>query len=162
MRYAIFPVLALTFLSGCSSAPTADADHRDEALKQVQAAEIAAGAAFIKHDAELFASMYAPDALLMLTNTKSVTGDGIKAAIKQMMADTNLSMTFHMVKVEASKSGDLGYVRGTYTATITDPKTKKTSQETGSYVTVYAKQPDGTWKITEDITTPDGSPAGAK
>jgi ketosteroid isomerase-like protein len=60
--------------------------------------------------------------------------------------------------VDVAKSGDLGYVRGTYTEIATDPKTKKRSMEKGNYVTVYKKQADGGWKIIEDINTPDSAP----
>ena len=38
--------------------------------------------------------------------------------------------------------------------TVTDGATKKPVTLTGSYVTIYKKQPDGSWKAVEDIATP--------
>ena len=40
--------------------------------------------------------------------------------------------------------------------TYTEPKTGMTLIEKGKYVTVYQKQPDGTWKAVEDIDNADG------
>jgi ketosteroid isomerase-like protein len=59
-------------------------------------------------------------------------------------------------------SGDLAYSRGTYTMTMTDPKTKKPVTDHGSYVTDYRKQPDGSWKAVADIVTSEVpmAPAG--
>jgi ketosteroid isomerase-like protein len=59
--------------------------------------------------------------------------------------------------VEVAKGGDIAYSQGTYVITMPDPKTKKETVEHGTYVTVYKKQADGTWKAVEDINTP-GAP----
>jgi ketosteroid isomerase-like protein len=73
-----------------------------------------------------------------------------------MMADPNFAMTFNTGKVEASRSGEFGYTRGTYTMTMTDSKSKKVLREAGKYLTVYARQDDGSWKIVDDMNNPDG------
>jgi ketosteroid isomerase-like protein len=49
----------------------------------------------------------------------------------------------------------LGYTQGTYTLTITDPKTKKPVTDKGKYVTAYKKQADGTWKAVADMVSSD-------
>ena len=64
------------------------------------------------------------------------------------------SLELTTAKVEVS-SGDLAYSQGTYAVTATDPKTKKVIMEKGKYVEVYKKQPDGSWKIVEDINNAD-------
>jgi ketosteroid isomerase-like protein len=64
--------------------------------------------------------------------------------------------------VEVSKAGDLAYSQGAYTATMTNPKTKKVVTETGKFVTVYKKQPIGAWKAVADIFNADGPVAPAK
>jgi ketosteroid isomerase-like protein len=75
-----------------------------------------------------------------------------------MVADPALSLKFHATKVEVAKSGDVDYTQGTYTMTVTDPKTKQLIHDHGSYVTTYRKQPDGTWKAVADIATSDVPP----
>ena len=44
---------------------------------------------------------------------------------------------------------------------MTDPATKKPLESTGSYLTVWQKQADGSWKAVEDFITPGPAPAGA-
>ena len=43
---------------------------------------------------------------------------------------------------------------------MTDPATKQAKTENGTYVTVYRKQDDGSWKAVEDAVIP-GAPAAA-
>jgi len=155
MTRCLLPIAALALLAGCAPAPPSAVDSRADALKQIRAAEEEAIRAFGKRDADLSASFYAPDAALMMTNMPIVQGAAIKPLLKEMMADPNFTMAFNTAKVEAPKSGEFGYSRGTYTLTMTDPKSKKILRETGKYLTVYAKQPDGSWKIVDDINNPD-------
>ena len=42
-------------------------------------------------------------------------------------------------------SGDLAYSRGHFTEKHEDPRTLKIVTTSGSYLTVYKKQPDGSW-----------------
>ena len=46
--------------------------------------------------------------------------------------------------------------------TVTDPQSKKPVEGDGSYLTVYRKQSDGSWKAVEDFMTPGPAPAAAK
>jgi ketosteroid isomerase-like protein len=95
----------------------------------------------------------------MPTNAPSIKETDIGALLKDMMAAPNFS-TFYTAKVEAATSGEFGYTRGTYTMNMTDPKSKKVLRASGKYVTVYARQADGSWKIVVDINNPD-APASA-
>jgi len=151
-------VLAITLiavLTSCATPPREVGNKRAEAIRDIRSAEEAAIRAFGKRDAGQSASMYAPDATLMLTNMPSVTGAEIGPLLKQMMADPNFAMTFNTAKIEAPISGEFGYTRGAYTMTMTDPKSKKILRESGKYLTAYARQADGSWKIVDDINNPD-------
>ena len=66
-------------------------------------------------------------------------------------------MTFQFTKVMASKGGDMVYTQGTYTMTMTNPKTKKPMTDKGKYLTVYTKQTDGSWKAVADTYNSDSS-----
>ena len=52
-------------------------------------------------------------------------------------------------------SGDLAYARGKFTEKYTDKKTGKVMTDSGSYLTVYKKQDDGSWKVVEDFSVPN-------
>ena len=164
MKRSILPMIGFALLCGCATAPPPVVDHRAEAIKSIRAAEEAAIQAFAKRDGDLSASLYAPDAALMVNNMGIVSGSAIKPFVKEMMSDPNFTMAFNTAKVEASASGELGYTRGTYTLTMTDQASKKVVRESGKYVTVYARQADGSWKIVDDISNNDvpAVPAAAK
>ncbi len=157
-------MIAFAVLTGCATAPPPVVDRRAEAVQQIRVAEEAAIRAFGERNVDKSASFYAADAALMITNMQMVKGAEIKPLLKEMMADPNFSMKFDTAKIEAAKSGELGYTRGAYTMTMTDPKSKKILREAGKYLTVYAKQDDGSWKIVDDINTPDApaTPVEAK
>ena len=67
----------------------------------------------------------------------------------------NFVLSFAPTHIEASKGGDLGFSHGTYTATLTDPKTGKPAIESGKYVCLYRRQADGAWKAILDVDNPD-------
>lgn len=149
-------VAGITILTSCAPPAPVVVDEREAAIRGIRAAEDAAIAAFGARDADKSASFYADNAAEMMTNMKILEGrPAIQATLKQMMADPNFSMKFSTVKVEAAKSGEIGYTRGVYTMTMTDPATKKVVSETGKYLTAYGKQADGSWKMVDDMTTPD-------
>ena len=65
-------------------------------------------------------------------------------------ADPNWSITWAPLYAEATQSADLGYTTGSFEIH------EKTSDgapvvRRGSYVTIWRKQPDGTWKVALDI-----------
>jgi ketosteroid isomerase-like protein len=63
---------------------------------------------------------------------------------------------------EVFKSGILGYTSGRYTMSFTNFQ-GATASQTGSYVTIWQKQPDGSWKVLSDFGSqdrPEGAPKG--
>jgi ketosteroid isomerase-like protein len=84
-----------------------------------------------------------------------------KMAISQFLSDPSMKVTFASDQVDVAKSGEMAYTRGHYAIDTSDPKTKQTKTDTGSYLTVWKKQSDGSWKAVEDFVTP-GAPAAAK
>ena len=145
----------LLLLSGCTQAPPPappDTSAADE--KAIRDGEVAWNADWASKDVEKIAAHYADDATLMIPGAPLMKGkDAIKAGFKPMTADTNLALTFSASSVAVSK--DIAYTQGSYTLTSTDGKTKKPVSEKGSYVTIYKKQADGSWKAIEDINAPE-------
>jgi uncharacterized protein (TIGR02246 family) len=150
---------ALT-LTACNQTPPVPADTHDADVKAISDAEVQWSKDYVAKDPDKIASYYADDAVLMVSGMPSSNGkDAIRTAIKQMLADPALSLSFQASKVEVAKSGDLGYTQGSYKLTVTDSATHKVLNDHGSYVTTYRKQADGSWKAVADIATSEVPPA---
>jgi ketosteroid isomerase-like protein len=104
---------------------------------------------------------YADDGTVLLSNAPTMTGkDAIRAGLKDVIADPNFALDLQTAKVGVF--GDLAYSQGTYSVKFMDAKTKKLMSETGRYVEVYKKQADGSWKVLEDINSPEAPAQPAK
>ena len=138
-------------------ADTHDADV--SALKATEAAWVKDAAT---KDVDKWVAHYTDDASVLIPDTPILTGkEAIRGGLKAMMSDPNFALTFGATKVDAAKSGDLGYTQGTYSMTTSHPKTKAPMTEKGKYLTVYRKQADGTWKAVEDTFMADAPPPPA-
>lgn len=148
--------LAFAGLSACTSASSAADPQAD--VDAIKAVEDGMRAAYRAKDPAKLAALYTSDATIYVPNeirprvgTKAIT-EGAKAD----MADPAFNLTFTTGKVAVSASGDTGYSKGSFTARFTDPKTKAGSGFSGFYLTLFAKQKDGSWKVVEDMATPAG------
>ena len=110
-------------------------------------------AAFQAKDAAKVNSYYAPDAVIATAPGRPAAKDAraVSKAIKDDIADPNFKMSLSHEKTEVAASGDLAYRRGTFKITATNPQTKKAVQSEGTYLTVFKKQADGSWKTVEDF-----------
>jgi ketosteroid isomerase-like protein len=156
--------LVLAFQLGCTQAPPpAPPDTRAADEQAIRDSEATWVKEFAAKDVDKVVAHYADDAASMGTNAPLATGTvAIGVGVKELLADPKFVLDFHATKVEVSKGGDLAYTQGTFTFTGTDPKTKKVMNEKGNYVEVYKKQPDGSWKVVEDISSDDSLPTPAK
>lgn len=141
---------------GCSNTPAPAPDTRAadlQAVKDVEAAWVKDAAT---KDPDKWASYFTEDGSGLYPGAATLNGKAaLKAAMAPYFADPNFSLTFQSTRAMASKSGDLVYSQGTYTMTMTNPKTKKPMTDTGKYLTVYTKQADGSWKAIADTFNSD-------
>jgi uncharacterized protein (TIGR02246 family) len=156
-KITVVACLVFAFLTaGCSnsSAPPADTRAADlQAVKDVEAAWIKDAAT---KDADKWASYFTEDGSGLYPGAPTLNGrPAIRAAMAQILADPNFSLTFESTRAIASKGGDMVYSQGTYVMTMTDPKTKQPMTDKGKYMTVYMKQSDGTWKAVADTFNSD-------
>jgi len=163
-KFAVLPLAGLIILGGC------DADGRDRDAKvdtaaiarEIRASETRWNAAYAARDPARLAAQYAPDAALANPGVALLTGtDPIKAAVTGFAADKNLKVEFASDRIQVAASGDLAYSRGHFTMQSTDPANGKPRSDSGSYLTVWQKQADGSWKAVEDFVTP-GAAAAAR
>lgn len=155
---SLIACLALAVLAvGCANAPAPPPpDTRAANLQAVKDIE----AAWVKDanskDADKWAAYFAEDGSGLYPGAGILNGKAaVKAAMAPYMADPNFSMTFQSTRAMASKGGDMVYSQGTYTMTVTNPKTKKPMTDKGKFLTVYTKQADGSWKAVADTFNSD-------
>jgi len=143
--------IALT-LGACSKGQ--QAANPDSVKQAIQADEAKWNQDFKAKDTERLASHYADDAYLFTTGVPAADGS---TAIRQVYANASTDPAFN-VQFSSDKidvSGDLAYSRGKFTEKYTDKKTGKVMSGSGSYITVYKKQDDGSWKAVEDFPALD-------
>jgi len=118
-------------------------------------------AAYNKHDATQLTAQYEEDAGLA-TNGVAVMTDaaGRQKFLEGFAALPDLQVEFGSDRIIVADSGELASSRGHYTVSYTDAATKKPVTESGTYLTVYRKGADGSWKAVEDMTVP-GAPVTA-
>lgn len=161
-RLTFVSVTGLLLLAGCNTAPPApttpavDISAEKAKIRDLEAAWSKDAAA---KDLDKSVANYADDAILMMPGSPaSKTKDAVRASWKGMLDDPNLKISFAPDRIEVSASGDLATTQGSYTMTVTNPKTKKPVEDKGSYLTVYKKQADGNWKAIKDITSSEIPP----
>jgi uncharacterized protein (TIGR02246 family) len=140
-------------IGGCEKQAKSDPDAAKTAVK---ADEKKWNDEFKAKDSEGIVSHYADDGFLVAPGVKGTDGSTeIRKAFAQASTDPNFSLTFASDKVDAAASGDMAYSRGHFTEKYTDPKTSKVMTTSGSYLTVFKKQQDGSWKAEEDFAAAD-------
>jgi len=125
-------------IGGCSQAPPpAPPDTRAADEKSIRDGEVAWNADWAAKDVDKIASHYGGDAILMVPGMPSMKGkDAIRTALKEFIADPNMSLTFTSASAEVAKSGDIAYTQGFFTIVQSDMKTKKPVTEKGAYITL--------------------------
>jgi uncharacterized protein (TIGR02246 family) len=148
--------MALT-VAGCERYGHHDGDHHGKADVGAVKAAIAADEKtwndqFKSKNLDGLVGHYASDSYFVVPGMKAASGSAdIRKAYEGALKDPNFAVSFSSDKVEVAKSGDLAYSRGHFTEKYTDPKTKQVVSDGGSYITVYKKQADGSWKAVEDF-----------
>ncbi len=98
---------------------------------------------------------YTGDAVVLPPNdTIAATKDDIGKAIGQLLILPGLKIGWHAAKVEAARSGELGYAHGSYDIAFDAPNGDQITDR-GKYVEIWKKQPDGSWKCIVDTWNSD-------
>jgi uncharacterized protein (TIGR02246 family) len=153
IRYGVL-VGCVSVLAGCSN--MAPSENREAAVQAIKDTEASWSKEVASKDSAKWAAFYTDDGALLMPNAPAISGkDNIQAALKPLLSDPNFALTFSSTKVDVARSGDIGYAEGTYTMTVTDPKTKQPVTDHGKYLTVFKKQEDRKWKAAEDMISSD-------
>ena len=85
-------------------------------------------------------------AVMLRDNSRPlVSADSIRNQL-QKRSDSGYKLTWEPVFADVSISGDLGYTYGIYDLWLPDEHGKFVSMQRGTYVTIWKKDADGTWK----------------
>jgi uncharacterized protein (TIGR02246 family) len=156
-------ILMTVALAGCNApppAPAVDVAAETGKLHDSESAWVKEAAA---KDVDKIMSHYTDDATLGVSGMPAMKGrDAIRAAWAGMVADPNFKLDFSAERVEVSKDGETAYTRGPYQLTVSNPKTKKPVTDKGTYLTVFKKQADGSWKAVEDFTASEIPPPASR
>ena len=144
---------AAILTTSCSPPAVPDTRAADETAIRSLDEQWSATAA--KNDLEGTLAFYAEDAVLLPPNTP-IAND--RKSIRESWAGLlgpNTAVSWKVSKVEVAKSGELGYLYGTYQLSIKDPKGGPAITDTGKILEVWKKQSDGKWKCSVDTYNSD-------
>lgn len=153
-------ILALVLTATLTAVPIwAQSPDLDQARAAVRAADKAFAKAVALHDRELFASFIAEDATFL--------GGGLTQGRDAIVVDWGIffaagggpTITWDPHTVEVAASGDLAYTLGDFEVRSTGADGQP-HKSTGTYVSIWRKQADGSWQVVVDGGTPP-APAGA-
>jgi ketosteroid isomerase-like protein len=104
-----------------------------------------------------FLTFIADSGVILHDNSWPLRGRNTLADLYSRRSDTAFVLTWEPAFESIAASGDLGYTWGYYTSRV-----KSTGAEgRGTYLTIWQRQPDGTWKFVADTGT-DGLPEKSK
>jgi len=136
--------------AGNTAAPAAASAADTDAVKKVETDLLAA---IESKDVAKAKALYAADAVMALPMDPPFKGAAaIGAEYDEFAKDP--AGKFDATNESTVVGADMAYSQGTYTVTYTNSETKKVENGQGYYVIVYRKQPDGSWKVVQDLSVP--------
>jgi uncharacterized protein (TIGR02246 family) len=152
---ALLATAAALALCGCTNGGAGSANP-DQVKQAIKADETKWNQQFKDKDQEALVGHYADDAFFVAPGVKGTEGSTpIRQLFANALTDPAFEVHFSSDKIDVARSGDMAYARGKFTEKYTDKKTGKVMSDSGSYLTVYKKQDDGSWKAVEDFAAAD-------
>jgi len=150
-------VLAGLGLAACDREPAKEevsesvAEVVAPAVVDLRAVDRAAGAMAREHGMAQTVETYFAEDAIQLDDGKDMVDDGIFAIMQDHLnIPEGTSVSWVPLGGGVSESGDLGYTWGRWSNVVYDENNKMIDTY-GKYVTIWKKQPDGSWKIAVDI-----------
>lgn len=156
MRSATALSLLALAIVGCTPQPAIDLDAERDALMSADRAW-AEAYAVSENPADVFVGEFTDGGVLLPPDAPLSEGkEAVHAAISGLEAMPGFSVTWGPETAEVGSGGDLGFTRGTYHIEVDGPDGPLAID--GKYLTLWKKQPDGTWKVVADMFNADGPP----
>lgn len=113
----------------------------------IEAAAVSQAEAAVALDWGAFASHYTPGGLMLVPGEPAVEGREAIAAITSGSDVVDFATTAQTIE----GCSELAYRLGTYTFKFPLPGSEEPGIDTGKFVEIWKKQPDGSWLIAVDI-----------
>jgi uncharacterized protein (TIGR02246 family) len=157
MRGFIVPLLAIIagFLISLPSEGQTGKRLSASDLKNIDDITRVAMNAALARDFATWASLFLEDAVINPPNEPAVKG---RAAIRAWLEKFPPMTEFKLKNEKVEGGDDLGYVLGTYSMTITPPGALGPVKDSGKFVTIVRRQPDGRWLCAVDMFSSDLPP----
>ena len=148
MRQLLWVLVALTSLSLAGCSPSVNVEPERTALLSADR-----DWSQTTKEPDKFVSFFADGPSIYPPGKPKVSGaDAIRKAYTEMSSAPGFALSWTPASAEVAASGDIGYTTGAYQSSMGG------TSETGKYVTVWRKQTNGDWKVTNDIFNPDATP----
>ncbi len=149
---------SLLLLMGAVTLAGCEGQVGESAVSEADAAAIRqADLDFVAHsvagDWDALAALYTEDAVVMPPNQELVIG---RSAIRDLFSPLTIS-DFSLETVEMEGRGDLVFARGIYSWTVAVGENEPVADH-GKWLTIWRKQADGTWLLSQDIWNSDQAP----
>jgi ketosteroid isomerase-like protein len=150
---------ALLLALGCAGSPPDQAPAEPEADAQVlmeMEREFARSVA--EKDLTEFLEFWAEDGAALPHGAPLAEGrEEVRKVWEGLFADHDATLTWIPTRAAIARSGDLGFTYGSYTSSRRGPDGRERVQK-GKYVTIWRKDPGGTWRVLVDGGNPDTPP----
>ncbi len=114
-------------------------------------------AAYGAGDAARLSELYTADAVLLPPNQPPVEGrQAILANFQGVFSQFNA--TFVITSQETRFGGEWAFDRGGYQVKLMPTSGGKEIEDSGKYLVILQRQPDGSWKVARDIDNSNGPP----
>jgi uncharacterized protein (TIGR02246 family) len=144
---AVTVVLTAVLLAGGCTSTGSARSKADEAILagmgETYVANMESG------DVERYLSLWADDGIQLPPNAPQVYGkSNIRKRVAQVFDNFDASMSINTEEIVVV--GNLGYTRGTYVLDLTPKAGGQPMHVDGKFLTIYRRQPDGSWLISRD------------
>jgi uncharacterized protein (TIGR02246 family) len=154
-------LVTLTALGCAPPAPsTSEGSEADrQAITELREREIAL---FSAGNADSVLSVLTDDVVMMPPNEPAMVGKAaVRAWVESMYKQFRVQGTYTSAS-DLTVVGDWAFERMTFTLTMTPAAGGAAMQDVGKGFHVYRRQPDGSWKIHQDIWNSDNPPPGGQ
>lgn len=149
--------------SGATSPGAATAVATEEEIQALQVELVEADRAFAesveRNRLAGFISGFATNGRMVAGGEAFVGAEGIRRERLAVFADTSFHLAWDPAFAAVSNSGDLGYTVGTYESSRRVDEEQVVNR--GTYLTVWRRQEDGSWKVEANIGNPAPNRAAA-